>query len=435
MTDRRLPYNLQAEEALLGAMLFRVDAIEVAQNLVADDFYKPSHGRIFSAIQVLYERNETVDVVSVYDYLERNKLTDHIGGVPALVELQNNTPALSNAAKYAKIISDHAMLRKIARAGMEISEIGFDAPEDVSLALAQVECLVAGLDSSRRTDGTQSATDLLSATLERLQMLQTLNGKLLGTPSGFSKVDDLLAGFQNDFLYVVGARPSMGKTAFALDIAAHATISENLPVLFFSLEMGAQELLQRMLCSRGAIDSRRFKDGKLDTSDWPKLQHALESLQGAPLWIDDNPMITVAEIRSKARKMQAQVGDLGLIVVDYLQLMGGGRGNRQEEVAAISRSLKIAAKELHAPVMALSQLSRNLESRNDKRPILSDLRESGGIEQDADVVMFLYRDDRYNEESEWPSTAELIVAKHRNGPLGMTRLGFVGQHTKFLDLA
>lgn len=435
MTDRVLPHNLSAEESLLGAMLLRADAIDAASKLSPEDFYKPAHARIFQAIMALHERSEPADPVTVADYLERHDLMDAIGSPATLVELQANTPAISSAPKYAQIVADHSLLRRMARMGLDIAATAFDAPEDVQEALERTQQLVAGLADHRSLDSAYSATDLLSATLERLQTLQTLDGQLIGVPTGFHKVDDLLAGLQKDFLYVVGARPSMGKTAFALDIAAHAAITEKRPVVFFSLEMGAQELLQRLICSQGMIDSRRFKDGKLEASDWLKLQMALESLQGAPLWIDDNPMVTVADIRARARKLQNQVGELGLIVVDYLQLMGGGRGNRQEEVAAISRALKIIAKELHVPVMALSQLSRTLEGRNDKRPILSDLRESGGIEQDADVVMFLYRDDRYNEESEWPSTAELIVSKHRNGPLGMARLGFVGQHTKFLDLA
>jgi replicative DNA helicase len=432
------PQNLQAEESLLGAMLLSKDAIAVAaETLEAENFYKPAHGHIFDAITSLSAAGEPADPVTVADELRRAGLLDAVGGSATLVTLQAATPAISNAARYAKIIEEHALLRRLIGVAGEIAEMGFSLPDDVTKTIDTAESMVFEVAQRRVTDSMAPIHDLLTENLDRLESLYDKGDAITGLPSGFVDLDELLSGLQPNALLVLGARPSMGKTALALGIATHAAIEARRPVLVFSLEMGQLELTQRMLCAEARVDSKKVRNGNLNEADWGKIAHATGRLAEAPIWIDDNPNLTIMEIRSKARRLRSRLGDLGLVVVDYLQLMTGRSNaeNRQVEVSEISRGLKILARELECPVLALSQLSRGLEMRADKRPMLADLRESGSIEQDADVVMFIYRDDVYNLDSPDRGTAEILVSKHRNGPTGVVRLAFLDHYTKFANMA
>ena len=432
------PHNLAAEESLLGAMLLSKDAIADAIEVVtADDFYKPGHQHTFDAITSLYSAGEPADTVTVAEELSRAGLLDSMGGGGALVALQTGTPAATNATKYASIVHEHAQLRRLIRAGGEIAEIGYSGPDDVIKAVDQAETLVFNLAQGRSTDSLAEIRELLDANLDRLEQLYEQGDSITGTPTGFVDLDELLSGLQPSALVVMGARPAMGKTSFALNAIAHAAMHANRPALLFSLEMSRLEISQRLLCSEARVDASRVRNGKLNEEDWSRISHGVGRLAEAPIWIDDNPQTTVMEIRAKARRLKSRVGDLGMVVVDYLQLMTGRSGaeSRQVEVSEISRGLKILARELECPVVALSQLSRGLESRQDKRPMLADLRESGSIEQDADVVMFLYRDEVYNADSADIGTAEILVSKHRSGPTGMVRLAFLPHFTRFANMA
>ena len=435
--DRVPPHDLQAEESLLGAMLLSRDAIASAvERCKADDFYRPAHGHVFEAICALYAQGEPADPVTVADELRRADLLEAAGGPGNLVALQANTPAITNAARYARIVEEHALLRRLIGVASEIAEMGYSLPEDVAAALDKAEAMVFDIVERRVTDSLKPLRELLAASLDHLEALYNQGDEITGVPSGYRDLDQRLSGLQPSALIIVGARPSMGKTAFALGLASHAAMKRDLPVLFFSLEMSHLELTQRLLCSEARVDSSRMRNGKLHESDWPKVVHAIGKLGEAPLFIDDNPNLTVMEIRAKARRLKSREG-LGLIVVDYLQLMSahGSQETRQVEVSEISRGLKILARELAVPVVALSQLSRSLESRENKRPVLADLRESGSIEQDADVVMFIYRDEVYKEDSQDKGVAEIIVAKHRNGPTGTEKLAFLNHFTRFENMA
>jgi replicative DNA helicase len=432
------PHNLQAEESLLGAMLLSRDAVAAAaERVTADSFYKPAHGHIYDAVSTLTARGEPVDPVTVADELRRADLLEQLGGPSVLLSLQANTPATSNAGRYAQIVEDHALLRRLIQVASEISELGYSLPDDVIKTLDTAETMVYDLSQNRITDSTAELRDLLPDTLSRIEMLYDRGDAITGTPSGFTDLDELTSGLQPEALIVVGARPAMGKTAFALGMATHAAMQAGKPVLYFSLEMSRLELSQRLLSAEARVDSRRMASGRLEDSDWTKITGAVGRLAEAPLWLDDNPNVSIAEIRGKARRLSSKVGQLGLVVVDYIQLMTGRSNaeNRQVEVAEISRGLKILARELHCPVVALAQHNRGLEQRADKRPLLSDLRESGALEQDADVVMFLYRDEVYNPESPDTGTAEILVSKHRSGPLGVTRLAFLSHYTRFANMA
>jgi replicative DNA helicase len=432
------PHNLQAEESLLGAMLLSKDAIAAAVEVCgADDFYKPAHAHIFDAISSLYIQGEPVDPVTVADELRRAGLMEAIGGPAVLISLQANTPATSNAARYARIVEEHALLRRLIGVAGEIAEMGYDVPGDVADMVDRAEGLVFGVAQRRLTDTVKPIRELLSESLDRLEALFGRGEAITGVPTGFIDLDQQLAGLQPSNLIIVGARPAMGKTSIALGMAAHAAMHAHAPVLIFSLEMSHLEITQRLLCAEARVDATRMRNGRLHESDWPKISHAIGRLGEAPIFIDDNPMITVMDIRAKARRMKSREGGLGLIVIDYIQLMSGRAAaeNRQVEVSEISRALKILARELEVPVVALSQLSRNLEMRADKRPVLADLRESGALEQDADVVMFIYRDEIYNPETSERDTAEVIVAKHRNGPTGTAHLAFLKQYTRFENMA
>ncbi len=432
------PHNLDAEESLLGAMLLSRTAIDLAsESLSSDAFYKPAHGHIYEAITSLSAQGEPVDPVTVAEELRRADLLDAIGGPGTLVALQAGTPATSSAGRYARIIEEHALLRAMIGAAGEIAELGYSLPDDVPKALDRAESLMFEVAEHRQTDSMSRLHDLLDQTLDSLEALYERGDAITGTPTGFLDFDELTAGLQPNALIVVGARPGMGKTSFALGMASHAALDAHRPVLFFSLEMSRVELAQRLLCSDARVDSTKVRNGRLTDDDWRRISHAIGRLGDAQLWIDDNPHVTVMEIRSKARRLTQQVGQLGMVVVDYIQLMSGNSRaeNRQVEVAEISRSLKILARELQCPVVALAQLNRGLEQRADKRPMLADLRESGSLEQDADVVCFLYRDEIYNPDSPERGTAEVLIAKHRAGPTGLVRLAFLDHYTKFANMA
>jgi replicative DNA helicase len=430
------PHNLDAEASLLGAMLLSTDAISSALQLVTvDDFYKPAHAHVFDAITSLYGQGEPADPITVAEELKRAGLLDAVGGAGALVELEALTPATSNASFYAKIIEERSRMRQLIGVGHEVSQLGYDVPEDVDKAVDHAESLVFRIADRRITDTLLPIHHLMDMGLDRLEQLYENKGALTGLPTGFADLDNLLGGFQPSSLVIVGARPATGKTSLALAMVASASMQSRKSVLLFSLEMSHVELTQRLLCSEARVDSRRIRTGQLTDDDWKRISRAVGRLGEADLWIDDNPNLTIMELRAKARRLKSQIGDLGLIVVDYLQLMSGRTSaeNRQVEVAEISRGLKILARELETPVVALSQLSRGVEARQDKRPNLADLRESGSIEQDSDVVMFIYRDALYDREKADDGDTELIVAKHRNGPTGTVHLTFLPRFAKFED--
>ncbi len=432
------PHNIEAEASLLGAMLLSRDAIADALEVVrAEHFYKPSHAHVFDAVCGLYSAGEPADPVTVAEALDRAGLLDALGGPGTLLELQATTPATSSAAKYARIIQEHATLRSLIGAANEIAEIGYGRPDDVVKAVDEAESLVFQVGQGRVADSMGVMSDLLNANLDQIEERYSRGSAITGTPTGFDDLDEITSGLQEDSLIVVGARPAMGKTSFALGLASHVAVEEDLPALLFSLEMSQLELSQRILCAEARVDSKRIRNGQLDDDDWSRINHGVGKLAEAPIWIDDNPATSVMEIRAKSRRLKSRIGKIGVIVVDYIQLMTGRSAaeSRQVEVSEISRGLKLLARELQTPVIGVSQLSRGLETRQDKRPMLSDLRESGSIEQDADLVVFIYRDEVYNAESSDMGTAEIIVAKHRNGPTGTLRLAFLPHYTRFANLA
>ncbi len=432
------PHNLDAEESLLGALLLSREAVNQIGDLrmQPEHFYKPAHQHIFSAIKGLLHTGQPIDAVTVADELRRSGLLEEIGGAQLLLELQNATPAISNAARYAKIVQDTALLRRLIGVASEIAEIAYREPDDVSKAIDEAETRIFEVAEDRVVESARPLADLLPIAMDKLQETFERGDIITGVATGFHDLDEILSGLQPSTLNIVGARPAMGKTAFGLGIAVHVAQTTHKPVIVFSLEMGHAELTQRILSSEAEVDSQKLRTGRLAEADWTKIGRAINRLE-VPLFLDDNPRVTVMEIRTKARRIKAANGGLALIVIDYLQLMGGGSNaeNRQLEVSEISRGLKILARELEVPIIALSQLSRNLETRSDKTPMLADLRESGSLEQDSDVVMFLYREEVYKKDSTERGAAEVIIAKHRSGPTGTVKLVFRGQYTKFGNAA
>jgi replicative DNA helicase len=429
------PHNLDAERALLGALLLSRDAVAAAAEVVpgADVFYRPAHAHIYEAITVLTGKGEVADPITVADELRRRDLLDAAGGTAALVDLQAEAPGTANAAHYARIVKDHSLLRRLIGAAGSISERAYGVPEDVRKAVDEAESLVFDIARHEGEGTTAQLTDLLGETLTRIEELHDRGSEITGTPTGYYDLDEMTAGLQPGALVVVGARPAMGKTALALGMATNAAMRADASVLLFSLEMSKLELVQRILCAEARVDSKKIRNGRLSDADWNGIATAMGRLGDAKIWIDDNPNVSIMEIRSKARRLRSEVGTLGMVVVDYIQLMTGRTSaeSRQVEVAEISRGLKLLARELECPVVALAQLNRGLEQRADKRPMLSDLRESGSLEQDADVVMFLYRDEVYEPTPDNQGLAEVIVAKQRNGPTGVARLSFLAHLTRF----
>jgi replicative DNA helicase len=433
------PQNLDAEESVLGAMMLSSGAIGAVSEIVdASDFYRASHGHIYRAMLALYARGEPVDAITVVDELDRLGHIEEVGGGERVTELAALVPAASNAAHYARIVHEMATLRGLIRAGNDIARLGFDRPGETVELVDRAEQIVFELSQQRVSGEFTHIDDLLKDSFERITLLMEAGTDLTGTPSGFRDVDRLTSGFQPGNLIIIAARPSMGKSALALCMAANVAVRHDKPVALFTLEMSKSEVTQRLMCSEGKVESQRLRTGKLAADDWPRLTAACSKLTKAPIYVDDTGSITMMEIRSKLRRLKMREPNLSLVIVDYLQLMTSGTTveNRVQEVSQISRALKVLARDLDVPIVALSQLSRAVEQRHDKRPILSDLRESGSIEQDADLVMFVYRDEYYNpEDTESAGIAELLLAKHRNGPTGMEKVAFQKRYAKFTDLA
>lgn len=434
--DRIPPHNQEAEQAVLGAVFLEKEALIRASEIIkAEDFYRISHQRIFQVMLDLAEADQPVDLITVTSELQDRGWLEEIGGVSYLSDLANSVPTAANVDYYAKIVEEKAILRRLIKVATEIASSGYAAEEDVEEVLSRAERSILDVASGRNTDGFIPIKDVLVETYERLEMLHNSSSDITGIPSGFRDLDRLTSGFQPSDLIIVAARPSVGKTAFALNVAQNVAARAGVTVAIFSLEMSALQLVQRMLCAEGNIDANRMRTGTFQEEDWEKLAMAMATLSKANIFIDDSPAITVGQIRAKCRRLKAEHG-LGLIIIDYLQLIQGtGKENRQQEISAISRTLKSIARELDCTVMALSQLSRAVEQRQDKRPMLSDLRESGSIEQDADLVAFLYRDDYYNQDSENKNVVEIIIAKQRNGPVGKVELAFLKEYNKFVNLS
>ena len=429
----------EIEAEVLGAILTKPDKIyELSGVLRPRDFYRETHRLIYEAMMELKERTEPVDLVTLTEQLKKADKLAKIGGIPALSLIANSVPTAANVHYHARIVHEKAQLRSLINAATEIAGAAYESADEVEDIMDSAEKRILQVASGKRSKDFVPLQDILLDTLEQIDLRYNNKGSITGLPTGFTELDHLTAGLQKSDLILVAARPSMGKTAFTLNIAAHVVLRAKEPVAFCALEMSKEQLVQRLLCSEGRIDSQRLRVGELEEKEWGDLIDTANRLSAAPLYIDDTPGITVMELRSKARRLKAEHG-LSLIVIDYLQLMQGRASksgdNRQQEISEISRSLKALARELNVPVIALSQLSRSVESRQIKRPMLSDLRESGSLEQDADIVMFLYREDYYDPETENKNITEVIIAKHRNGPVDTVDLTFLKQFTKFGNLS
>ena len=435
--DKALPHNLEAERSILGAILIRNDAFNVAAELIdADDFFRDAHRRVFDKMVDLNERGQAIDLVTLRDELSRSGDLEPVGGPAYISSLADGVPRSTNVEHYARIVKERATLRNLIAAANRIEAEAYAAREEASVVLDRAEQEIFSIAEGRIHTGFVPLAELAEASFSTIERLQSVQSAVTGVPTGFADIDELTAGLQPADLVIVAARPSMGKTAFALNIGAHVGTGGERTVGVFSLEMAKEQLFMRMLTSAAQIDSHRFRTGLLTESDYGRLSDAMSFLSDARVYIDDTPSLGVLEMRAKSRRLKAEHG-LDLVIIDYLQLMQG-RGrfeNRNQEIASISRSLKALAKELDVPVMALSQLSRAPESRGDKRPQLSDLRESGALEQDADVVMFIFREDMYEETPENENVAEIIIGKQRNGPTGTVKLAFLKQQTRFENLS
>ncbi len=432
------PQNVEAEEYVLGAMLLAPGAIGAVSEICrAEDFYRQSHGRIYRAALALYGRGEPVDAITLTDELDKLGELEEVGGRSRIHELAALVPASANAGHYARIVHEMATLRGLITCGQEIATLGYERPGEVVDLVDRAEQIVFAISQSRVSSEFSHIEQLLKESFERITALYEAGVEITGIASGFRDIDRITSGFQPGNLVIIAARPSMGKSALALCMAANMGVRLNIPVALFTLEMSKAEVTQRLMCSEAKVESQKLRSGKLSPEDWPRLTAACDKLARAPIYVDDTGSITMMEIRSKARRLKAREPNLGLVIVDYLQLMTSGASveNRVQEVSAISRNLKVLARDLEVPIVALSQLSRAVEQRSDKRPILSDLRESGAIEQDADIVGFIYRDEYYNDESDQQGLAEIIVAKHRNGPTDTIKLSFLKRYAKFADLA
>ena len=431
------PHDLEAEQAILGSMLTDRDAvISAVEVLKEEDFYREDNKAIYGAIFNLYNRAEPIDIITVKAELESMGKFEQVGGLEYLAELPEKVPTTANAMKYIKIVEEKSTLRRLIKTANEIIDLGYDQTEDVEDIMEGAEKKIFNIMQEKNQKGYSPLKDVLVESFTQLEELYNKKQHITGVPTGFAELDYKTAGLHGSELILIAARPAMGKTAFALNIATNAAVRANVPVAVFSLEMSKEQLVNRILCSEAMVDSNKVRTGKLEEDDWAKLAGAIGPLSEAEIYIDDTPGINVTEIRAKCRKLKLEK-NIGLVVIDYLQLVQGSNkrnGSREQEISEISRSLKILAKELNVPVIALSQLSRAAEQRPDHRPMLSDLRESGAIEQDADIVTFLYRDDYYNKESEKKDIAEVIIAKHRGGSTGTVELLWLGSYTKFVNL-
>ncbi|KYC72980.1 replicative DNA helicase [Heyndrickxia coagulans] len=437
LQDRIPPQNIEAEQAVLGAIFLEPSAfITASEILTADDFYRNAHQKIFQVFAKLNDAGKAVDLVTVAEELSATRQLEDAGGLSYLSELAASVPTAANIAYYAGIVAEKALLRRLIRTATHIAQEGYTREDDVDELLDEAERSIMEVAQRKNAGDFKHIKDVLVSTYDNIEMLHNRKGDVTGIPTGFYELDRMTAGFQRNDLIIVAARPSVGKTAFALNIAQNVGTKTGENVAIFSLEMGAEQLVMRMLCSEGNIDAQRLRTGALTDEDWRKLTMAMGSLSNSGIYIDDTPGVRVTEIRSKCRRLKQEHG-LGMVVIDYLQLIQGSahsRENRQQEVSEISRSLKALARELEVPVIALSQLSRSVEQRQDKRPMMSDIRESGSIEQDADIVAFLYREDYYEQDTENKNIIEIIIAKQRNGPVGTVQLAFVKEYNKFVNL-
>ena len=435
--DRVPPHNYEAEQSVIGAIFLEPQALITASEiLMAEDFYRTAHQKIFQTMLTLSDQGKAIDVVTVTEELSVKKELEDVGGLSYLTELASAVPTAANIAHYAKIVEEKALLRRLIRVATKIVEDGYTREDEVEALLSEAEKKMLEVANRKNAGDFQHVKDVLVNTFDNIEKLQSREGDVTGIPTGFRDLDHITAGFQRNDLIIVAARPSVGKTAFALNVAQSVAVQARENVAIFSLEMGADQLVMRMLCAEGNIDAQVLRTGALTTEDWGKLTMAMGSLSNSGIFIDDTPGVRINEIRAKCRRLAKEHG-LGMILIDYLQLIqGSGKPgeNRQQEVSEISRSLKGLARELKVPVIALSQLSRGVEQRQDKRPMMSDLRESGSIEQDADIVAFLYRDDYYDKESESKNMIEIIIAKQRNGPTGTVTLAFRKEFNKFINV-
>ena len=432
------PHDIEAEQAILGSMLTDKDAVMSAMEVLRDeDFYRDDNKAIFEAMMSLYSRSEPIDIITVKSELVSNGKFEQVGGLEYLVMLPEKVPTTTNVEKYIKIVEEKSLLRNLIKTANDIIAVGYDQTEDVEDIMNVAEKKIFDVMQRKSQKGYNSIKDVLVGAFAELEKLYNQKGALSGIPTGFTDLDYKTSGLHNSDLIIVAARPAMGKSAFAINIATNVAVQSNVPVIIFNLEMSKEQVANRIICSEAMVDSNKIRTGKIEDEDWIKLANASGRLAEAPIYIDDTPGISIMEIRAKCRKMKLEK-NIGLVVIDYLQLVqasGKKNNSREQEISEISRSLKILAKELDVPVIALSQLSRAAEQRkDDHRPMLSDLRESGAIEQDADIVVFLYRDDYYNENSEKKNVAEIILAKHRGGSTGTVELAWLGNYTKFANL-
>ena len=437
LESRLPPQNIEAEQSVLGGIMIENDAINrVVEFVEPDDFYRESHRKIFRAMLEISEKGEPIDLVTLGDLLRAKSELEDVGGSTYLSLLVDGIPTAANSASYAKIIRERSILRRVIQGATQMVSQGYEATGDIEQFLDQCEKTIFDIAQKRIKQSFFAIKDLVKAGYKMIEQMAERRDMVTGVPTGYLEFDRLTAGLQNSDLIIIAGRPSMGKTAFALNIASHAALYKKVSCAIFSLEMSKEQLVQRMLCMEARIDSSKLRGGFLTEHDWPKLSHAAGELSEAPLYIDDTPAINILEMRAKCRRLQKEHG-LGLVIVDYLQLMRGltTSDNREREISEISRSLKALAKELHIPVIALSQLNRMVENRRPPKPILADLRESGAIEQDADLIAFLYREEVYDRETVNRGIAEIIIGKQRNGPVGEVRLAFLPQFTRFENLS
>lgn len=451
LIEQQPPHSDEAERAVLGGIFLNADTLPDAQEYVtADDFYKKSHRLLFQAMTDLQDNGTAIDTVTVTDYLDNHNQLDDIGGAGYITDLVASTPIASNVVYYAKIVQQKSTLRKLISTAQSIASRSYTEQDDVEGLVEDAERQIMDVSENRNQAGFKQIKDVLNQAMAQIDQLYQNDQTITGLPTGFRDLDKITTGLHEDEMIILAARPAVGKTAFALNIAQNVGTKTDKSVAIFSLEMGAEQLVNRMLCSEGSIDANHLRTGQLNEEEWQNLIIAMGSLSKAKIYMDDTPGIRMAEIRAKCRRLAREQGDLGLIIIDYLQLIeGSGQENRQQEVSAVSRQLKKLAKELHVPVIALSQLSRGVEQRQDKRPVLSDIRESGSIEQDADIVAFLYRDDYYRdaegdddedqdsgeEGDDNVGEVEVIIEKNRSGPRGTVKLLFVKSYNKFTNIA
>jgi replicative DNA helicase len=436
LLEKLPPYNLEAEQAVLGSMMLDKEAVYIAlEMLAAEDFYKDAHQIIFTTIVNLEAQGQPIDMITLTEELHRQNSMGKIGGVGYIAEVANIVPTAANVDHYAEIVVEKAILRKLIRVSTNIANRCYEEQEDTHHLLDQAERMILEIAENRNLTGLIPIKQILGDTLEKIEYLADNKGNITGVPSFFIDLDSMTSGWQASDLIILAARPAMGKTSFGLNIAQNAALKGGTSVAIFSLEMSKEQLVQRLMSSEAMLDQHKLRTGRLLDEEWIRLTRAAQPLSTAEIYIDDTPAISILELRAKARRLKAEKG-LGLIIIDYLQLMQVGKReeNRQQEISEISRSLKALARELNIPVIALSQLSRAVEQTQDKKPSLSHLRESGALEQDADLVMFIFREDYYNPESEKPGIAEIIIAKHRNGPTGSVELGFLKEFTKFVNI-